>query len=542
MLHFNNLPFSIHPFRHTWLTIRLLFFLGLFSLMPIPLLAKSLIVKATPSSTSIQSSLFPPDVVIVASLTVPKQTTQSLPSIYYEIEIPDHRDDLMATIQQLPNVVSIEPNHPIYLRGFTDFSDSLRNTQYYLNNPQIMAILEVIPTRSVLVAVVDTGFSPDHPDLIGKGWVNSAEIPNGIDDDQNGYVDDQYGYDFYQSRLGGRHNITDQNGHGTHISGIIAANVNNQQGIIGLAPMAKILPIKIFSADGFGYQFDAAAGILYAIQQGADVINCSWGYSQVNTVLADAIQAAIDASIWVVASAGNSGTGSYEYPASLPGVISVGSLNSAGNRSYFTNKNSLVDVYISGENIVSTGLSNGYWTLDGTSQSASVISGLLAHYLAAFPRRIPLSTALFSPVQTPSGEWLPQIMSAHHLISNHIPTANLTISMATGGYDSTHVAIRNQTEPVFQIQELIQYPNPLKDGPAYFSFYSPDQGLGTISLYSVFGQFIGRHVFQVVAGSNKTAWQLLPHHHLPRGTYLFVLEIKTTQRTMIERGKLTVLR
>ncbi|MDP6682860.1 MAG: S8 family serine peptidase [Desulfobacterales bacterium] len=126
----------------------------------------------------------------------------------------------------------------------------------------------------VVVAVIDSGVDGSHPDLSANLLTNSGEIPgNGLDDDGNGYVDDIRGWNFADKD----NNPADDNGHGTHVTGIIAAVGNNGIGVAGVAWNAKIMALKSFRADGSGLTSDAIPAIAYANLMGADVINNSWG-------------------------------------------------------------------------------------------------------------------------------------------------------------------------------------------------------------------------------------------------------------------------
>jgi hypothetical protein len=126
--------------------------------------------------------------------------------------------------------------------------------------------------QGVVVAVIDTGVQFNHPDLNSQIYINAGEIGgNGIDDDRNGYVDDTSGWDFYS----GDNYADDGNGHGTHVAGIIAAAANGF-GATGVAPGAKIMPIRVLGSDGSGSTNSVAAGIRYAVDNGADIINLAW--------------------------------------------------------------------------------------------------------------------------------------------------------------------------------------------------------------------------------------------------------------------------
>ena len=135
--------------------------------------------------------------------------------------------------------------------------------------------------QGVIVAVVDTGVDINHPDLMSQIWVNAGEIAgNGIDDDGNGYVDDVHGWDFASND----NNPDDGNGHGTHVAGTIAAD-DNGIGATGVAPDATIMPVRVLGNNGSGSASSVAAGIRYAVNMGADIINLSLGGSYSSLIL-----------------------------------------------------------------------------------------------------------------------------------------------------------------------------------------------------------------------------------------------------------------
>lgn len=244
--------------------------------------------------------------------------------------------------------------------------------------------------EGITVAVVDTGVDLDHPDLVGNLFVNAGEIPgNGIDDDGNGFVDDVHGYDFADNDA----IANDVGGHGTHVAGTIAAD-DNGFGATGVAPDARILPVRVLGANGSGNSFDVAAGIRYAADLGADIINLSLGggYSR-------AIETAIDyarslGSI-IVAAAGNESASTPSFPArfsaSDDNVISVGAFSSSGRVAGFSNdvgssgSSGAVQVDAPGVGIYSSYVGGGYATLSGTSMAAPHVAGLAALTLSANP-------------------------------------------------------------------------------------------------------------------------------------------------------------
>lgn len=257
-------------------------------------------------------------------------------------------------------------------------------------------------SSSVVVAVIDTGVDYTHPDLKANMWVNKGEIPgNGIDDDGNGYVDDVYGVNTIADNGGADGNEgdpMDDHGHGTHVAGIIGAS-NNKEGVVGVAYNAKIMAIKAGQASGAFNQSDIAEGILYAYSMGADVINMSFGGSACSIAVQDALATAYTTAS-LVAAAGNDGKPNELslaalpcYPAALPYVIGVMSVDDNGVESVFTNYDVKAftsieyEVYAPGEGIMST-LPNGrYGKLSGTSMAAPVVSGAAALLRSYFTDR-----------------------------------------------------------------------------------------------------------------------------------------------------------
>ena len=241
--------------------------------------------------------------------------------------------------------------------------------------------------QGITVAVIDTGIDLDHPDLVHNLYVNAGEIPgNGIDDDRNGFVDDVSGYDF----VSGDARAEDGNGHGTHVAGTIAA-ANNGIGATGVAPDAKILPVRVLDDAGRGSDGSVAAGIRYAADMGAQIINLSLGGGYSSRILA-AIEYAASAGSLIVAAAGNESASNPSYPArhsaNSTSVISVGAHDSRGNTASFSNEvgsSRAVQVDAPGVSIYSTHLRGGYGRLSGTSMASPHVAGVAALTLSANP-------------------------------------------------------------------------------------------------------------------------------------------------------------
>ena len=243
-------------------------------------------------------------------------------------------------------------------------------------------------SSNVIVAVVDTGVYYNHSDLIGNIAINNLDAPhNGLDDDGNGYIDDYFGYDFFD--VDG--DPVDENGHGTHCAGIVGASGNNGTGVVGINWNVGILPVRVLGANGSGMDADVASGIQYAVERGASIVSLSLGGEFSSTVLENAIEYARDRGVLVVAAAGNDNENNDvfpTYPANAPvdNVVAVAATDSYDRRASFSNYGaSSVHVAAPGDGIVSTYLANQLDTKSGTSMATPYVAGVAALMKAANP-------------------------------------------------------------------------------------------------------------------------------------------------------------
>lgn len=270
-------------------------------------------------------------------------------------------------------------------------NDPLVNQQYALEQINYEQAWDKSLGAGVVVAVVDSGIDIDHQDLKDNIWTNEGEIPNnGIDDDGNGFIDDVHGWDFVSNVTSScvkeedcserDNDPSDVLGHGTHVAGIIAASRNNSIGIAGIAPEAKLMPVRVvYSAGkaGFIQTVDLLDAFAYVIDNDADIINMSFAKSNYD-LLADIVDIANQAGIIMVAAAGNSGSHKELFPAGLEKVIAVGATNEDNARAGFSNFGQYLDIVAPGNNVLSTIPGDQYTTFSGTSMSTPYVAGVAA--------------------------------------------------------------------------------------------------------------------------------------------------------------------
>ena len=271
----------------------------------------------------------------------------------YRMDLPANAD-LNAAIADLESDPHVEYAHPNYVAHlvytpndpYWASSGSWGQPRADLWDLKLMhtnQAWDATRGNGVVVAVVDTGVDINHPDLAGNVWTNPGEIPdNGVDDDGNGYVDDVHGWSILQND----NQVDDDIGHGTHVAGTIAAQDNNGIGVVGVAPDSKIMPVQVFSFSSDA--FTLSQGIIYAAQNGADVINNSWeicsGFCPSAGVVEDAVRTAHAAGAVVVFAAGNEGADIRDRsPQNMPETVVVSATTPSDARADFSNFG-LIDV------------------------------------------------------------------------------------------------------------------------------------------------------------------------------------------------------
>lgn len=285
-----------------------------------------------------------------------------LPGTIYAVENPERHTCQLPGKEPPERQILEVPNDPLYPQ------------QWFYPVMHAPAAWDVAKGSGVVVAIVDIGTDWQHPDLMDNIWHNPGEIPdNGIDDDGNGYVDDYIGWDFY----GNDNNpapANSQDSHGTHTAGLVAAVMNNNRGVVGMAPSSKIMAVRAGSAGIINY---GTEGVIYAVNNGANIISLSWGGSGYNSFEGDVYTDAEAQGSLVVAAAGNETSSSPHYPAGYAGVLSVGATDPTDHKADFSNYGSWVRVSAPGTAILSLGVQS-YVTYEGTSMSTPIVAGVAA--------------------------------------------------------------------------------------------------------------------------------------------------------------------
>ena len=315
----------------------------------------------------------------------------------YHLLTLDSDQTVEGAIQSLVNTGLFDAVEPVPAnRPLLTPNDTYFNLQSYLSLIKATDAWDLASNEDqMVIGIVDTGGDITHPDLAGKLFIDPLDPVDGIDNDGDGYKDNNRGWDFsgdFAAQVGTPGFIGDNDpsvpkaglfGHGTMVGGCAAAATNNSTGIASVGKGAKLLFTKHYSddqdANAGGYSSNTYLGVLYAATHGARIINCSWGSYNPSTIAQDIINyVTLDLGCLVIAAAGNSNVEAPIYPASYDNVLSVGASTVNDDRAGFSNYGRKLDLVAPGENILTTQFKDTYVYDSGTSLSAPVVAGAAA--------------------------------------------------------------------------------------------------------------------------------------------------------------------
>jgi subtilisin family serine protease len=449
---------------------------------------------------------------------------------------------IQAEYESLPDVEYAEPD---YMAEFYDSpSDSLYSQQWGLNNTgqphyhikridganndQLITVSGIPDadidadeiyqsppdnTSAVVAAIIDTGADILHPDLKDNIWTNSREIPdNGLDDDNNGYIDDIHGWDFCgnggfgSSEDAGDNDPTDEDGHGTHCAGIVAGIANNGIGIAGVNGKCKIMPLKIAPLPLTSY---IAGALIYAADNGADVVNMSFGFTFRSHLIEDALDYARSKGVILCAASGNDFTERLNYPAGYPSVITVGASTDSDMVATFSTYGDHIDVIAPGHSILSLKadgtdmyassyprepkvhiIDSIYYLASGTSMACPHIVGVASWLRAVSPGLIPDEADAIIKA------------SADDIIDPYGVDWNLPGKDIYSGYGRAN--LHNALKIIPKIRAIIDYPysNSILNGDVEISGLA--DGLG-----------FSNHILEYGEGDYPSDWNIIHESSMP---------------------------
>lgn len=323
-------------------------------------------------------------VLRISGMTVEDAVAHFAADPFVEYAEPDYIVTIDQTDQKIPNDPRLGE-----LYGLDNSGQTGGTPDADIDAPEAWTIQT---GGDVLIGVIDTGVDYRHEDLAANMWTNPGEIPgNGVDDDNNGFVDDVHGWDF----VNGDNDPMDDNKHGTHVAGTIAAVGDNGIGVAGVCWRARLMAIKVLDRGGRGTMSMVIAGVEYAMLMGARITNNSWGSTDFSQALDDVLAANSDGNTVFIAAAGNIARSNDffpYYPASYPYENIIAVANTDHDDELYVTSNygaESVDLSAPGSFILSLMPSNRYGVLSGTSMATPHVAGAVGLILAEAPLMTP---------------------------------------------------------------------------------------------------------------------------------------------------------
>lgn len=385
----------------------LLVFLGSWSAYGQEYVPGEIIVKLKGQSGSSESYAFLGKAAFSKGMSL-KESWEGLNMHHFKVSKSQTVESAIFELKQDPNVLYAEPNYIFHKSSDTGMHEKFTAGEIQAQSVQAqaayMATSAPIGVQSIwntsgmpavrpIVAVIDTGLDTNHFVIQDSGalWINTDEVAgNGIDDDGNGYVDDRNGWNFVDNTG----NMYDDDGHGTHVSGIILSVDQNIYTTPLQASKIQIMPLKFLNGNGVGTTSNAIRAVYYAVNNGATVLNNSWGGPTYSAALHEAVAYSYSAGALFVAAAGNAGMNNDAtpmYPASydVPNVVSIAATTDADYLAMFSNFGaSSVDIGSPGVYILSTIPNDAFGTSSGTSMATPFVAGTAAQMKVEQPNML----------------------------------------------------------------------------------------------------------------------------------------------------------
>ena len=358
-------------------------------------------------------------------------------------------EDAVAYYSALPNVKYAEPDYHVSVAKTPNDPKYNENDLWNMFNAQAAGAWDITTgSDKVIVAVVDTGINYNHEDLKDNMWTNET--------------DGSHGYDFVNND----NNPMDDHGHGTHCAGTIGAVGNNGKGVVGMAWDVSLMAVKVMDAEGQGASSTILQGMLYAADNGANIISMSLGGVEVSLAERDVIRSISD-NVTVVVAAGNEGSDNdriYKSPANIvsKNLISIAAIDKDNKLAYFSNYGlHNVDVASPGVNILSASHddNSGYLTMSGTSMAAPHVAGIAA--------------SVWSVNNNLTGEAVKEkVCSSLNIMYTNLPIADMSVAIRSA-YESREYT-KNRQEPENETGTLMGF---VVDADTYT--VTQDNGIGT---------------------------------------------------------------
>jgi len=440
-------------------------------------------------------------------------------------------EEVMHRLESNPAVEYAEPNLIYRIQELPPMYDTiqeLEDNQWGLAKIQAPAAWDIeTGSEEIVIAVIDTGVDMDHPDLEENIWVNPEEEEDGQDKSGSGYVDDTYGWDFVNEN----NDPQDDNGHGTHVAGI--ASAAGKEVVAGVSWESRIMALKALNEDGeTDDMVDIIEAIDYAADNGAHIINMSFGASLpagiMSNSMGDAIESAYEAGCILIASAGNDGEYGVMYPASSEYVIAVGATDMDDERWVYSNYGAGLDLMAPGAGIRSAAPSGGSVTKSGTSMSAPFVSGVSSLALSYLKERghswEPSEIREILLTQGVSGysDWFPDTGYGR------LDAGALMIFLSEGGYKTDSM-------------DPIAYPNPFNPRKERAVIVLSERETGELKelrIYSLTGQLV-RDIS--IKGNTYAIWDGRNNDGSLCASGLYFFQLVTYDGSS-ETGKISLLR